>query len=306
MFTGGPVPSQAQCVVRREDCNESETYVSIAVPKESLFPGQNIRRQGENAAAGGTVVPEGTLLTPSRYAGAITFSEETKIQVFRKVRVGIINTGDELIDFGKPIQPWQIRDSNGPFLEAMLHRHAFLKVTRTKVHDQQDDTRAILEAHLQECDVILLTGGVSMGDTDFVPDAIQSCGCTTIFHRLPIRPGKPILGAVGPRGQLVLGLPGNPLSVAVTFRRFALGLIQHVAGFARADDPLYAQLDAPDDKAIQLTWFRLVKVGSHGRLNLVPSQGSGDIASLIQSDGFVQIPPNAMPAGQRLYYPWLS
>lgn len=145
-----------------------------------------------------------------------------------------------------------------------------------------------------------------MGDTDFVPDAIQSCGCTTIFHRLPIRPGKPILGAVGPRGQLVLGLPGNPLSVAVTFRRFALGLIQHVAGFARADDPLYAQLDAPDDKAIQLTWFRLVKVGSHGRLNLVPSQGSGDIASLIQSDGFVQIPPNAMPAGQRLYYPWLS
>lgn len=306
VFTGGPVPSQAQCVVRREDCNESETYVSIAVPKESLFPGQNIRRQGENAAAGGTVVPEGTLLTPSRYAGAITFSEETKIQVFRKVRVGIINTGDELIDFGKPIQPWQIRDSNGPFLEAMLHRHAFLKVTRTKVHDQQDDTRAILEAHLQECDVILLTGGVSMGDTDFVPDAIQSCGCTTIFHRLPIRPGKPILGAVGPRGQLVLGLPGNPLSVAVTFRRFALGLIQHVAGFARADDPLYAQLDAPDDKAIQLTWFRLVKVGSHGRLNLVPSQGSGDIASLIQSDGFVQIPPNAMPAGQRLYYPWLS
>lgn len=304
VFTGGPVPSQAQCVVRREDCNESETFVSIGVSRESLFHGQNIRKQGENAAARSTVVSQGNLLTPSKYAGAITFSDQTKLQVFRKVRVGIINTGDELIDYGKPIEPWQIRDSNGPFLESMLQRHAWTEVTRTKVHDQQEDTRRVIEEHLQQCDVVLLTGGVSMGDTDYVPDAIQSCGCKTLFHRLPIRPGKPILAAVGPRGQLVLGLPGNPLSVAVTFRRFAMGLIQDVAGFGGFDVPVLAELEASDDKVLNLTWFRLVKVAANGRLTLVPSQGSGDIASLVHSDGFVEIPPNTPSAGFRIYYPW--
>lgn len=304
VFTGGPVPPQADCVVRREDCNESETFVSIDVPKEALVASQNIRKQGENARAGTKIVSAGNLLTPSKYSGMLTFSNQTVLQVFRKVRIGIINTGDELIDFGAPIEPWQIRDSNGPFLETMLERHAWIELTRTRVHDQQQQTQQAIEEHLQRCDVILLTGGVSMGDTDYVPDAIQSCGCTTVFHRLPIRPGKPILGAIGPRGQLVMGLPGNPLSVAVTFRRFAWVLIQFVAGKATTDLPLKADLQTNDTKTLDLTWFRLVQVTADGKLAIVASQGSGDVASLVHSDGFVEIPPNSLSAGLRTYYPW--
>ncbi len=304
VFTGGPVPTQAQCVVRREDCNESETYVSICVPKESLVPGQNIRRRGENARAGETVIAAGSLLTPCRFAGAVTFSDQASLTLFRKVRVGIINTGDELIEFGQPIEPWQIRDSNGPFLESMLARLPWVEATRTKVMDDQDATAQAIRYGLERCDVLLMTGGVSMGDTDYVPEAIKSAGCQVVFHRIPIRPGRPMLGAVGPAGQLVLGLPGNPLSVAVTFRRFGLEMIRNVAGFAQCEHPPVLQLDCDDTKTLDLIWFRLVCLKPDGRLSLVPSQGSGDIASLIQSDGFVEIPLNEQTAGCRPFYAW--
>jgi molybdopterin molybdotransferase len=304
VFTGGPVPRSAQCVVRREDCNESETYVSICVPKESLSLGQNIRRQGENACKGDCVASTGSLLCPTRLSGALTFSSAPHIDVYRPIRVSIINTGDELIEFGMPIEAWQIRDSNGPFLQSMLERHRWIQTHRTKVVDQEALTANTIRDQLECSDVLILTGGVSMGDTDFVPDAIKSCGCDTVFHRIPIRPGRPMLGAVGPKGQLVLGLPGNPLSVAVTFRRYAWDLIRYVAGMSQPESVPTVQLETTDTKTLDLTWFRLAKLTVSGRLNLLSSQGSGDIASLIESDGFVQVPPHASSAGERAFYRW--
>ena len=304
VFTGGPVPSQADCVVRREDCNESAAQVTIQVTKESIALGLNIRRQGENARQGDTVIPRGSLLTPSRFAGTMTFLAENTIEVFKKVRVHIINTGDELIEFGERIEPWQIRDSNGPFLESMLENQAWLQTQRSKVSDQRAETERAIHDSLAQCDVLLLTGGVSMGDTDYVPDSIRSVGGQVVFHRIPIRPGRPMLGAYGPRGQLILGLPGNPLSVAVTFRRFALELIRHMGGFTRPAPVPLMPLESNDAKTIDLTWFRLVSLSQEGRLSLVTSQGSGDIASLIQSDGFVEIPPNNQAVGTRKFYAW--
>jgi len=304
VFTGGPVPSQAECVVRREDCNESESYVTVCVPRSNLTVGLNIRRQGENARAGSIVVPRGTVLSATRFAGAMTFLDQPAIEVFQKTRLAIINTGDELIEFGDAIEDWQIRDSNGPFLQSMLLPNPWLEVHRTKVEDQHDRTEQTIREQLERRDVILLTGGVSMGDTDFVPDAILACGGEIVFHRIPIRPGKPMLGAVGPEGQLILGLPGNPLSVAVTFRRFAWDLIRHVSGFSQSEYPPKILLETDDTKALELSWFRLVSIQEDGTLRLVSSQGSGDIASLLQSDGFVEIPPNALSAGLRSFYSW--
>ncbi len=304
VFTGGPVPSQADCVVRREDCNESASQVTIQVPKESIAQGLNIRRKGENARQGDTVIPRGSLLTASRFAGTMTFLEENSIEVFKKVRVHIINTGDELIEFGQRIEPWQIRDSNGPFLESMLANQAWLQTQRSKVSDQRSETERAIHDSLDQCDVLLLTGGVSMGDTDYVPDSIRSVGGQVVFHRIPIRPGRPMLGAFGPKGQLILGLPGNPLSVAVTFRRYALELILHMGGFSRPAPVPLMPLESSDTKTTDLTWFRLVSLSQEGRLSLVTSQGSGDIASLIQSDGFVEVPPSNQAAGMRKFYAW--
>ncbi len=304
VFTGGPVPPQAEAVIQREDCQESTFQVKILVPKESIALGQNIRRQGENVRAGATVTQTGSLLSACPFAGAMTFLSTTAIEVFKKVRIGIINTGDELIEFGQPIESWQIRDSNGPFLESSLAIHPWVHTERSTVSDNRDRTEHAIRNNLSQCDVLLLTGGVSMGDTDYVPDSIRSAGGKVVFHRIAIRPGRPILGATGPEGQLILGLPGNPLSVAVTFRRYAMELIRHVAGFARFEPVPLMQLDTSDTKISDLTWFRLVSLRDDGRLSLVSSQGSGDIASLIQSDGFVEIPPNSQATGTRSFYAW--
>ncbi len=304
VFTGGPVPIQADCVVRREDCREAIAEVKILVPKETILLGQNIRRQGENARAGDIIIQRGSLLSACRFTGAMTFLSESSIQVFKKVRVGIINTGDELMEFGQKIEPWQIRDSNGPFLESTMAAHRWLQTERSKVLDKRDQIEKAIREALDRCDVLLLTGGVSMGDTDYVPDSIRSAGGEVAFHRIPIRPGRPILGAYGPKGQLILGLPGNPISVAITFRRFARELIRHMAGFSSPEQVPSIRLDVDDSKTLDLTWYRLVRLEEDGQLTLVPSLGSGDIASLIHSDGFVEIPPNSQAAGTRKYFAW--
>ena len=113
-----------------------------------------------------------------------------------------------------------------------------------------------------------------------------------------------MLGAYGPNGQLILGLPGNPLSVAVTFRRYAMDLIRYMAGFSTQEPVPSLLVESDDSKTIDLTWFRLVSFTEAGRLKLVSSQGSGDIASLIKSDGFAEIPPNSQTAGNRNFYGW--
>ncbi len=304
VFTGGPIPTQAECVVRREDCQESTSQVTILVPKELIALGLNIRRRGENARAGDIVIQRGELLSACRFAGAMTFHSDATIEVFQKVRIGIINTGDELMEFGQPMETWQIRDSNGPYLESSLANQPWMQTRRSKVSDHRDKTEHAIRDMLGQCDVLLLTGGVSMGDTDFVPDSVRSTGGQVVFHRIPIRPGRPILGAYGPEGQLILGLPGNPQSVAITLRRYAMELIRHVAGFVRSEHVPWIQLEANDTKTLDLTWFRLVSYQADGRLSLVTSQGSGDIASLIHSDGFVEIPPNSQAAGTRKFYAW--
>jgi molybdopterin molybdotransferase len=144
-----------------------------------------------------------------------------------------------------------------------------------------------------------------MGDTDHVPKAIVDCGGRIVFHRIPIRPGKPLLGAVGPEGQLVMGLPGNPVSVAVTFRRYALEALRHVAGVQSSVHPAHSvPVSCNDKKTLDLLWFRIVKLDANGTAVILPNQGSGDIASLGNSDGFVEIPPGVEASGRFPFYAW--
>ena len=137
-----------------------------------------------------------------------------------------------------------------------------------------------------------------MGDTDYVPAAISSIGGEVVFHRLPIRPGKPILGAhLG--STLILGLPGNPVSVAVTARVFGVPLLGKLAGLTSPPVQPLVHLSSADDKQLPLTWYRLIEVDSAGRTQLVTSQGSGDLVSLARSAGFVTV-----AAGQSGPGPW--
>lgn len=305
IFTGGPVPLGADCVVKREDTDLSESHVQFRVSTDQIRIGQSIRRQGENARSGEVILSTGTLISPGSMAAIASFSAPS-ISVFRKLRVGLINTGDELVAAGQPVQPWQIRDSNGPTLESLLKQFSWIDVIfREQVVDSLEATQSALTRRLPLVDAILLTGGVSMGDSDFVPQAIEKIGGEIIFHRLPIRPGRPILGAVSSDAKLLMGLPGNPVSVAVTARRLALPLLRKLAGFANRDEcvPLMTLTDS-DSQTLDLIWYRLVHIDPRGHLRLVSTQGSGDLVSLSVSDGFIEVPPQSDGAGPYPFYRW--
>ncbi|MFO0011172.1 MAG: molybdopterin molybdotransferase MoeA [Planctomycetota bacterium] len=306
IFTGGAVPRGADLVIPREQCIESPDRVQINVPAESLRIGQNIRYRGENASKGTLVLEPGRLLDGPALSSLVSLSEARPIQVHRAVRVAILNTGDELVEPGDSIEDWQIRDSNGPLLSALLSSHRWIHSRRSKVPDDPEQTRHALSQAFADSDAVILTGGVSMGDTDHVPKAIVDCGGEVIFHRVAIRPGKPLLGGVGPQGQLVMGLPGNPVSVAVTYRRYAWDLLRYIAGFRKAEVVTRVPVASSDNKRLDLLWFRLVALDAAGTATILPSQGSGDLVSLARSDGFVEIPPSAESKGSVPFFPWAS
>jgi molybdopterin molybdotransferase len=305
IFTGGPVPWEAEAVVRREDTNVVDDLVSIRIRPSELHFGQNIRRRGENGKSGQELLAKGTLLSTAPMSAVATFGSN-RLSVYSRVRVSILNTGDELVAPGQPAEPWQIRDSNGLVLETMLRHERWINVLhRQRVGDRLPALVSALNDRLADSDAILLTGGVSMGDYDYVPEAILQCGGRIIFHRLPIRPGKPILGAVGPRGQLILGLPGNPVSVAVTAKRFGMELLRKRGGIVNDSAiPFSVQIDNPDSRLLDLIWYRLIKLVSDGHGELLDSRGSGDLVSLALSDGFVEVPAGQSGTGPWKYYSW--
>ncbi len=304
IFTGGPVPSDADAVVRREDTEEHPDRIRVA-PDLRLAEGANIRRRGENVRAGTRVVAPGALLDPAAMTALVSFGV-ARARVHRRVRVGVLVTGDELREVGADVAPWELRDSNGPALRALLASRPWLALEA--VERVADDLRATTDAVgalLERCDALVLTGGVSMGDHDHVPDAVRKAGAEVVFHKLPIRPGKPLLAALGPRGQVILGLPGNPVSVMVTGRRFGVPALARRAGVARAERPRpVLELVDRDARTLGLWWYRIVERVQDGRARLVPNQGSGDLVAAARSDGFVEIPPGDAGAGPWPFWTW--
>jgi len=304
IFTGGPVPGGCDAVIPREQVDEQPD--SIRLPADiKVEPGRHIRRCGENGRAGETIVDAGTPITPA-IAAALAACGVAEPSVHRRVRIAAIVTGNEVHDVAAEVEPWQLRDSNGPALAAMFARRPWVE-WRGVGHagDDRDRLRETIAAALADADAVLLTGGVSMGDYDFVPAILAELGCDTVFHKLPIRPGKPALAAVGPRGQAVWGLPGNPVSVMTTARRLALPTLRHRAGVRRAD-PAVASVTIvnPDDKQLALHWSRLVRLVANGQAELIATRGSGDIISAARGDGFVEIPANRTGPGPWPFHSW--
>jgi molybdopterin molybdotransferase len=304
IFTGGVVPLGAQVVIPRERCIEDPDRVAVNMPIQQIKLGWNIRRQGENARQGETGLQPGCLIDGPRMSSLVSMNRDSLIEVYRKLRVTIINTGDELMQVADPIEPWQIRDSNGPLLESMLESCPWVQWDRVSAKDDLQEIQRELEKALDRSDAVILTGGVSMGDTDHVPAAVRNSQAEVLFHRLPIRPGAPILGSATPDGQLVLGLPGNPVSVAVTFRRFGLQLLRRMAGFSNGPKFMKLDLTAGDEKTLHLVWYRLVELQHDGTVKLVTNQGSGDIRALGVSSGFIEVPPETVSKGQFPYFDW--
>ncbi|MFN0136836.1 MAG: molybdopterin molybdotransferase MoeA [Phycisphaerae bacterium] len=305
IFTGGAIPPGCDAVIQREHVEESANEIRLRPGCDAPPIGANIRRRGENLSAGASVLRAGACVTPAVVGGFASFGVP-RVRVWRRVRVAIIVTGNELLPIDAPASDWQIRDSNGPLLAALLRRHAFVEiVSQERIADDPAAIESALASALQRADSVLLTGGVSAGDHDYVPDVVRRVGGEVLFHRLPMRPGGPVLGAITATGQAIFGLPGNPLSTAVTARRIALPMLRHIAGMhTPLDQATMVTFDPYDGKSLHLWWYRLARLSGDGEAEIVVTKGSGDVVSLARSDGFVEIPPECDEAGPWAYFGW--
>jgi molybdopterin molybdotransferase len=309
IVTGGAIPQGADAVIKREDVVEEASRIAFTHDvARKLKGGENIRRRGENALAGSAIVRAEQLLTAARI-GALASAGIRSVSLRRALRVAIVTTGDELVPEGaeEAPSPWQWHDSNGPALAALLAHRAWIgEVTRTHVADDPAALRTTIAHALERSDLLLMTGGVSMGHRDFVPACLADVGVRTLFHKIPQRPGRPILAGLSPRAQPVLALPGNPVSVLVTARRIAWPVLLRLAGSAaqEATHDALVTLDAPHGRRLSLWWHRLVVEQPTGHVQLVDGRGSGDLIAAAQSDGFIEVPPDADGPGPWPYYRW--
>lgn len=306
IFTGAIVPASAEAVIKREDTEELDGAIRLRETALSASVGEHVRRAGENATKDSEVLPAGIEINGAHLATMANFGSY-QIDIHRPVRVSILTTGDEVGLFEtSPPQPWQLRNSNRFSLHGLLsgRPHLIIQSVAHRLDDRGSLTSSLRDL-IENSDAVLLTGGVSMGNYDYVPEVVQEVGGDVVFHGLPLRPGKPILGAATGDGKLIMGLPGNPVSATVGCRRMALPLLSHMGGKANWLPPCPSlSLQEPGDKSLPLHWMRLVQVTEHGKAIAVASQGSGDLVSLGHSDGFVELPPGAVGEGPWPFYRW--
>ena len=254
-------------------------------------PGQHIRRRGEDVACGEVVLTAGTRIEAAQrmLLAALGVAE---VMAARPPQVALINTGRELVDDpARPLASGEIRNSNGPYLAQKIVDAGAECALRETV---SDDARAFLAALQRALDagaqVLLSTGAVSMGRYDFVPDALRSLGATLHFHKVRIRPGKPLLFATLPGGQLFFGLPGNPVSSAVGMRFFVEPVLRRMLGLP-AEQPLRIPLAESYRKRHPLRFHLKGKlaVDAQGRLQarILPGQESFKIAPMVRSNAWI-------------------
>lgn len=305
IVTGAPIPAGADAVVpiERVDVHDSVITIHDAFLSQ-IRPGLYVRHAGENIRRGEQVIPAGTRIHAAAVAALAHFGAATPA-VYRRPRVAVIVTGNELEDAAASPEAWRIRDANGPAIAAALACERCFEVDhRGRFADERATIAAAIRDALQaRCDAIIVTGGVSVGPHDHVPAAVLANGCETLFHTLRQRPGKPMLAAIAPSGQLVFGLPGNPVSVLATLTTIVLPALRALAGVAAHTKPPSVVLSNPDERSIELWWHRLVtRSGDHTAL--VPEHGSGDLVAAARATGLVQVPPRGTGHGPWPYHPW--
>jgi molybdopterin molybdotransferase len=281
VMTGAMLPAGCDCVIPVEKIAVADGVAQLAAdaaPESRL----NIHARGTDSRRGDELLQPGTRLGPAEVA-VIAANGRTHASVSRKPRIAVISTGDELVEPGKPLADWQIHRSNVYAIMAALQRRGFAQPTLDHLPDDPAVLRERLSAHLQSHDVLILSGGVSMGRFDYVPQVLAELNVRVVFHKVAQRPGKPLWFGVGTGGQTVYALPGNPVSTLVCLGRYV---------FTEPPEPI--PLAERFEVKPALTLFIPVQVAvaqGQRRALLKQTRGSGDFTSLIGTDGFVELPP---------------
>ncbi len=308
IFTGAPVPPGADAVVMQEDCTAGDQPDQVTI---NIAPnmGQWIRRSGEDLTTGKTCLTAGTFLRPQEL-GVAASAGLTHLNVKRRVKVAAFFTGDELALPGEQLKPGGIYNSNRDTLLACLKSLGCDATDLGIVPDRLDATREALRKASKDHDLIITSGGVSVGEEDHIKPAVTAEGRLDLWQ-IAIKPGKPLaFGAVRKSGEpkdgeaWFIGLPGNPVSSFVTFLLFVRPFILKLQGReAKLPQSYLMRADFDWLKADRRNEFLRVKINSQGGLDLYPNQSSGVLTSASWGDGLVDCPPNQpIKAGELVKY----
>jgi len=288
IFTGAPIPPHSDAVVMQEDTSLDGDMVTVyRVPQ----PGDNIRRAGEDIRPGTDVLTPGTRLKGAELGLAASIGC-TEAKVMRKLKVAMFSTGNELAEPGIPLRAGQIYNSNRATLAGLLTGIGAEVVDLGVVKDTFDATKAALEKAAQRADVIITTGGVSVGEEDHVKAAVEQLGRIEMW-KVAMKPGKPV--AYGRLGEAdFIGLPGNPVSVFATFCLFARPFLLKRMGASQVlyrAYPVRAAFDwrKPGNRREFLRGRLVPGLDGAGEVRIYPNQGSGVLTSAVWADGFVDI-----------------
>jgi molybdopterin molybdotransferase len=298
IFTGAPVPAGADCVVKQEDTTRTGPNVRITnIPRSGHF----IRRRGENRRAGDIVVAEGTRLGPPELA-AFASAGVTQPLVTRQPRVVHVVTGNELVPPDHTPAGAQIRDSNSALIAALITKHGGELSAHAHLPDDLAAAQTAL-AGLPDHDVLLISGGASVGDHDFARPALTALGYKLHFQQINLRPGKPLVFA-SKGDRLAFALPGNPVSHWVTFNLFVAPLLQKLvigldAGPPRLRGRLAPGGPLPPPDARQTIWpARVTIVDGESQVTLLTLASSGDSSGLVGANALVPLPAAGLDPAQ--------
>jgi molybdopterin molybdotransferase len=315
IMTGAPLPEGADAVVMVEHTSRDGDSVQV---DRAVGPGQHVVRRGSEQKAGGTILAAGTRFGFAELAVAAQVGA-ANLAVTRKPRIAILTTGDEVVDFASAPGPFQIRNSNSVSLAAQVSLCCAEPVLLGNATDSLDDLREKISAGL-EADMLILSGGVSMGKYDLVEPVLREFGADFIFDAVAIRPGKPVVFATcngksfdaqgkpfEPQSKPIFGLPGNPVSTMVTFDLFVRPAIEILSGELEVRPlPFFeAELTIALSEKPGLTHFLPAKLGWQGdlaRVAPIPWQGSGDVVAMAQANCLLVVPAERerIEAGERV------
>lgn len=292
IMTGAVLPGGCDAIVPIEQIEVRDGQALLKDPSR-INAGQNIHRRGSDTTQGALLLGAGMHLGAPEIAVAAG-AGMARIRVSAQPTLIVVSTGNELVEPGDPIEAHQVRRSNAYGIVSSLRRRGFQRIADDHLPDDFELLRRRLRVHLDTHDVVILSGGVSMGQLDLVPRALAELGVREVFHKIAQRPGKPMWFGIGPTGTAVFALPGNPVSTLVCLARYVIpGLYAAMGESPRPSEKI--AIAAPVDVKIAMTTFMPVRVQGDewGRLwaHPSPTNGSGDFASLTGTDGFVELPP---------------
>ncbi len=283
IFTGAPLPLGADAVVKQEDVQREQDHIQLS---QTARVGQNILRRGSDMKIDDVVLPQGTLINPA-VLGLLATLGCTTVPVVQRPTVSVLATGSELVAVNQKPVGSQIRNSNGPMIAGLAQSCGAEVINELLVPDDPTRLRSAISACLTS-DVLILSGGVSVGDYDHVPKVLAELGLVTVFHQVNMKPGKPVLfGTIG--GTLVFGLPGNPLSAFVCFHLFVRPALLVMLGRSPQITPIPAQLTIDCHSKHDRPTYAPAKIHSIG-VEPLPWQGSSTIRALVEANALQLFP----------------